>query len=260
MRIYFDHNLLVNLRCNKFDGLIEKVNSDKKNGHVFVFSPAHLEEIAVSNRRSSASLDIIQRDIGFLTGLCGNNSIRPIKGRIFFDTEYPQECYDRVIENYQDNDEAENIDRDIIYAAHDNPGGDPKIVNNHDPINIFYSNIVYQEILLKKLLDEKIITKSEAIDCLSQWPHKILRDRFSALAATVNLIGNWLEKIGYYRENREKSRSRLHDVSHIIYGRYSDFFVSEDQKLIKKSQAIYKILEIPTKVISICEFIEMEIG
>ncbi|MGN6899528.1 hypothetical protein ACTHT7_05795, partial [Neisseria sp. P0017.S010] len=77
---------------------------------------------------------------------------------------------------------------------------------------------------------------------------------FYIVEAYINLAANLLEKLGYYRESENKYRSRLHDVSHMIYGAYCDVFVSADKKMINKLKAIYSALNIPTEVLSLLDF------
>lgn len=60
--------------------------------------------------------------------------------------------------------------------------------------------------------------------------------------------------MGYHREAKDKSRSRLHDVSHIIYAAYCDTFVTADRRLAKKAQAIYSVLGVSTLVVLAKEF------
>lgn len=258
MKIYLDHNLIIYLRNNSNKEFGDKVKAMKENGFDFIFSPAHLEEIAVSAMRHDVEKSIIENDIKFLTELCGSNSLRPkptTLNDVEYGTEYPEDCYKRVIENYSVNDYAEAVDKDIIQRAHDNPFSNPKDVNNQKPKDVL-SHLSYISIILKSLVINKLITQSEAIKKLQSSPNYNLADEFRTLEHSVNCAANLLEKIGYYREDTKKSRSRLHDVSHIIYGRYADIFVTNDKKLLKKTEAIYSLLDIDTKILSMKEFID----
>ncbi|MEC5343181.1 hypothetical protein ABRZ24_11320 [Brenneria populi] len=261
MKIYLDHNIIIYLRNGNADELSRKIDDLKSNGNIFLFSPAHLEEIAVSYKRYNVNKKIIDRDISFLTDLCGNNSLRPnTRESVAVGTEYPIECFQRVIRYYDRNDEAEMIDREVIVDANDNPAGSPQEMNNILPEDVL-EHAHYKERLLCSLVINKYISQEDSIKYFNSWhfdqsPPKIIRDRFCVLEHSINLIANWLEKLGYYREKETKYRSRLHDVSHIIYGRYSDIFVSNDSKLVKKAQAIYAFLGVETKVMLMQQFLD----
>lgn len=256
MKIYLDHNLIVYLRNNSSHRLSDAIEKFKKNDCDFIFSPAHIEEIAVSFMRHDASKEIVDNDLLFLTTLCNKNSLRPAtRDKVLYGTEYPRDCYKRVIEHYKSNDFAEFFEKIVIKDANENPLGTPKEMNNIAPEEVF-NHINYVEMLLLSLRNNGLMTQSEAIANLEAWPNLNIKDKFCALEHSVNLASNWLEKMGYYRENVKKSRSRLHDVSHIIYGRYANVFVSNDKKLLKKAKAIYSLLGISTSVLTIEEFIE----
>jgi hypothetical protein len=73
----------------------------------------------------------------------------------------------------------------------------------------------------------------------------------------IEIVMNFLEKIGYRPESYAKSRSQLHDVTHVIYGSLADIFVSNDDRLRLKARAAYSYLGIRTRVRSFDEFQQM---
>lgn len=259
MKIYLDHNLVVYLRNNSSSELSEKIDNHKKLGSDILYSPAHLEEIAVSQMRNNVEKETVDKDIDFLTALCGKNSIRPIsREEVVIYTEYPRDCYERVISQYHKNDQAESMEKEFFIDVHKNSTSDPKEMNNYNPAELFCETLINKELLLRSLIKNNLISQQEALECLQSGSYKILHNRFCVLEHSFNYIANWLEMIGYYRESEDKSRSRLHDVSHIIYASYSDLFVSNDKKLIKKAAAIYSILEVQTKVMAMGEYLALE--
>ena len=260
MKLYFDYNVISYLRTGKLPTnisceIIYKIDFIKQNFSV-AFSPAHLEDIAVSKMRCGVSDDIVEAEIAFLTKLAGRNSLRPVtreKLKIYYD-EYPIDCYKRVIENYGGNDIAEEIDRFVIEDANKNPISNPKEINNIPPEQVLSENRKYREIISIDLFDHGIVKNHcERIKSL-EWKFDDIKDRFYIFEAYVNFAANLLEKMGYFREKEKKYRSRLHDVSHIIYAAYCDIFVSSDKKMLNKTKAIYSMLDVPTKVISFDEF------
>lgn len=260
MDFYLDYQMIVYLQNVEDKSLSKIVENLKLKGSRFLFSPAHLEEIAVSSKRGTANDDLITSKIDFLTTLCGNNSLRPVsEGILEIYNEPPVCCYGRVINNYHLNDLAESLEYDVISDANNNPAGSPITVNNNQPEKILY-HVQYYEMLLLALMKRGLITVDEMRDslvCLLERKKRhVIMDRHDVLVMSINILANWLEKIGFYREGINASRSRLHDVSHMIYGSYSDFFVSNDKKLLNKTRAIYSFLTIKTKVLSMDEFIK----
>jgi hypothetical protein len=136
--------------------------------------------------------------------------------------------------------------------ANTNPIGSPREMNNIEPQKIL--NKPHYKLLIAEWLLFSSEISTEDFGQSMDWKFSDIKNRFSVFESYVNLAANLLEKIGYHREKKENSRSRLHDVSHIIYGAYCDVFVSADKKMIKKTKAIYSMLEIPTKVLDLNEF------
>jgi len=253
-KIYFDYNVINYLRQGANKKLNEKfccLDDDS----LIVFSPAHLEEIAVSEKRYNVNKNIIREEIGFLKKIAKNHSLRRIsEERLVLFNEYPEDCYRRVIKGYSYNDIAEKIEADVIRDANKNPLGNPKNMNNISPDEVLH-NIIYREMIARELNKLGLIKDSE-VECCIKWNFSDLKeDKHYVFETYVNLAANLLEKIGYFRESKSSSRSRLHDVSHIIYAAYSDIFVSSDKKLLAKSKAIYSMLKISVKVLSTDEFI-----
>ena len=255
--IYLDYNVISYLRTGNFPKNIspklkEKVEFIKEN-YSIAFSPAHLEDIAASKIRCGTSDDVIRSEIEFLTSIAGRNSLRPITRetlKIYYD-EYPIDCYHRVVSGYVGNDLIEPIEKKILEDARSNPLSEPKEMNNISPEDIF--DQFRKKQISCSLYKQGYLSESEIEKSLN-WTFDDIKDKFYIVEAYINLAANLLEKLGYYRESENKYRSRLHDVSHMIYGAYCDVFVSADKKMINKLKAIYSALNIPTEVLSLLDF------
>lgn len=251
-KLYLDYNVTSPLRKGLQPQLSAAFNQAKK-AQLVVFSPAHLEDIAASAMRDGTDPSVIHDEIKFLEEIAGKNALRPIDGyQVVLYAESPKDCYARVVNLYDRNDLAEQIEADVLADAHDQPAGTPKRMNNIAPANVL-RNIRYREFIACTLAAAGIIDMKERSEAL-HWQFEDLKNRFIVFEAYVNLAANLLEKIGYYREARDKSRARLHDVTHIIYAAYCDTFVTADKKLAKKAQAIYSLLGICTEVLTEKEF------
>ncbi|MDO8052354.1 hypothetical protein O3301_28190 [Janthinobacterium sp. SUN211] len=246
-KLYLDFNVISYLRSGLHPALTTAFN-DAAKAQLVVFSPAHLEDIAASAMRDGTAPSITKAEIEFLSKIAGRNALRPVtRDQVDLYDESPQDCYARVVDQYDNNEWAERMEAAVIADAHDKPTGSPKQMNNIPPVDIL-GNIVYRELIARALYAAELISKDEQVEALF-WRFDDLKNRFSVLEASVSLAANMLEKMGYYREARSKSRARLHDVSHIIYAAYCDTFVTADEKLAKKAQAIYSLLGISTQVL-----------
>ncbi len=251
-KLYLDYNIISYLRT-EINPDLTKIFEESAKEQMVVFSPAHLEDIAASSKRDNTNSAITTAEIEFLAKIAGKNALRPINdNELVVYNETPQDCYKRVIDNYEANDLAEACEALILADAHQNPAGNPRETNNIAPEEVL-QHILNRELIAMWLVSNGVINKSECAAVLS-WRFEDIKNRFRVFEAYVNLAANLLEKIGYHREREDRSRSRLHDVSHIIYAAYCDTFVSADKKLTKKAKAIYSLLGIHTRVLTDKEF------
>lgn len=258
-KLYLDYNVISYFRTRNFPKGVffeqENIIDILKEKYSIPFSPAHLEDIAASKMRCNSSDQIIQDEIKFLTLLAENHSMRRVtmeKLQIYYD-ELPIDCYKRVVEQYYVNDWAGDVEKEVLSIAHKNENSSPIKINNTPSNKIL---IDYKERIISITLKNLASLNVNDIDIKKFLNFNEIKERFDAVEMYINVAANILEEIGYYREHREKYRSRMHDVSHIIYGAYCDIFVSEDKKIRKKAQAIYSSLNISTRVISLTELKE----
>lgn len=143
------------------------------------------------------------------------------------------------IENY-------NIQTFESYRKEKNLG--PRRLSNITPENIFNDQHVIREFIIK--LRESGFLKKPTNQKLSN-SHQLRSD-------IITLTLNFLEKIGYKQERNNSSdviRSRMHDVSHAIYGSNADYLITFDKRLQDKLIATYTFFKIPCKVMGKNEFI-----
>jgi len=125
----------------------------------------------------------------------------------------------------------------------------PKRLSQLKPFEVFNNNSVKAE-FSKTLKENKIDTVLTG---------KNLLNNHSNTESIVTVVLNFLEKIGYNQEennNTVKLRSRMHDVSHAIYGAQADYLVTNDVRFRLKLQATYCFLKIPCVVLSPDEFVK----
>jgi hypothetical protein len=246
-KLYLDHNIISYLRKNEFQELNKKIDFLKQDNQI-IYSPAHIEEIAVSKLRDHMNDKVIDEELEYLSKLSNNQTLVPTtREKLKLLNESPTICFKRVIEDYSLNDRAEQIEKNVIADANNNGLGEPREMNNINPKDIFL-NKEYKQYIVQYLVYIGVIGEDDYNKVLN-WKFENFKKKFYILESYINLAANLLEKIGYFREKEEKSRSRMHDVSHIIYSSHCNIFITSDKKLYMKTKAIFSLLEIKTKVI-----------
>lgn len=254
-KLYLDFNVLIYLKDSEDINLINSIQNLKEKDYLIVFSPAHIEEVAVSEKRYNQPREKTDKDLDFISNFTKNNSLRPVtRNNCILFNESPHECYQRVIKDYSKNDLAELIEKNVLEDAHTNPISEPREMNNKKPEDLL-QDIKTKKYILQKLVNNQIIEKKHIKKAL-QWKFKDIKSKFYIFEAYVDMSARYLEKLGFFREKTKKYRSRLHDVSHIIYSAYCDVFVTNDKKLYNKTKAIYSSLNIDTKIYMKDEFIK----
>lgn len=262
---YLDYNIVVRLTEQKEPELTKLIAGINRDSNRIVYSPAHVEEIAVSRMRNDYPEEKIFDKLEFLSKLTNNLELLPFERKdvnilekaegIYFCEEHPVECYKRVIADYARNDYAEAVSESVLTAAKEENifNNDPDIVNNFDPEKILADPIYKLQIsesFFLRMLSDRRKTKHE-LQAIIANDFRDIRKDFPAFECLMEIIFNYLEVLRYHPDKPQKHRSRLHDVTHAIYAAYCSVFVSEDTKLKNKAKAAYSFLGIPTQVVSL---------
>ena len=197
-------------------------------------------------------------------------------GQPFLTKEHPNECYSRVVDNYKNNDYAESNNRTQMESnssIKNNISSHKQIldeIDNRETRNKLFDHWVfsckYQRVVSNGITSvihschiDKIYEEIKLIKCFNNiygegipscgniYREDILDKNFEEFRKDFKLIEimiedlfNIIESKGFYREKIGKARSRLHDVSHAIYGSYFDFFITADKNFAHKASVIYK--------------------
>lgn len=270
-KIYLDYNILVYLMNEKDPLLEELIQSIDRTKFQFIYSPAHIEEIAVSTKRNNYPIEKTKEKLSFLSKLTENTEILPFKRtdvRIIEDLgaylceEHPERCYARVSEDYKNNDLAEKMEEDFLNEVTENNihGNDPNIMNNINPETILSEpkyDIKTKEKIFISLLRLEKYDKCQVLELmggssnLQELTFLSIKKDYRAIETAMEIVFDKLEEIRYRPEKKKNSRSRLHDVSHAIYAAYCDYFITEDSKLFDKTRAAYAYLKQRTTVTNI---------
>lgn len=270
-KIYLEYNILVRLMSGNEPLLEELIRSIDRTKFQLVYSPAHIEEMAVSTKRNNYPLEKTKNKLAFLSRLTNNTEILPFRRndvRVIEDLgaylceEHPESCYARVSENYKNNDLAEKMEEEFLDEAteknvHDN---DPIIMNNINPEDVLSEPIydlqtkeaIFMSLLsLGKYNKDQIRELMGASSELQKFTFSLIKKDFKVIEVAMQIAFNKLEEIRYRPEKKKDFRSRLHDVSHATYAAYCDHFITEDSKLSDKTKSAYAYLKQETTITNI---------
>jgi hypothetical protein len=270
-KIYLDYNIVVRLTCGNEQPLNDLIASIDRSKFQIIYSPAHIEEIAVSTKRHNYPLEKTKEKLDFLSLLTNNiellpfmrNDVRVIEDLgLYLCEEHPENCYERVVAKYENNDLAEQMEEEFLTDATKKNiyGNDPIIINNTAPEIVLLESVYdlsIKEAIFMTLLSTTKYNKDQIRELmgvgskLTEFSFALIKTDFSVIETAMQIVFNELELIRYRPEKQKNYRSRLHDVSHSIYAAYCDYFITEDSKLSYKAKATYAYLKIDTVVMDI---------
>ncbi len=241
--IYFDHNAALDVMSSRDPALTEAVEKARSLGAKFVYSPAHMEEVANILRSPKLTSEQcwahVQEHLQFFSGFTDNWEFLPgQRNPVILKQESPEVCFGRVIVDYDltlfAEDEADKERENIEEQRTKEPPLDvfelPEIAERIDNL-LFYNHF-----------DEPVRGHD-------------LRLAHSPAVWMIHLCFQCLSEFGYGLESKNKTRSAIHDVTHSIYGLNADVFVSKDRRLLGKAKATYQFLSAPSTVLSTEEFV-----
>lgn len=276
MDLYLDHNVITDLMKGN-PALWETISHLKSNGARVIYSPAHIEEVAVILRETS-DIDkgkrFVREHLRFISAITDDWEYRPtIDGPTCVVREKPSVCYKRVMAEYDLTLEAEEINRFArslksenafnevqqeygtgLRVGHGIPldsefraryGIDPKVIGNIPPERLF------DEPHILEAFNADLRNKSLSVTGIGVAEH--LAESHMQRQTSVTLTMNFLERIGFFADKFDKFRSQMHDVTHAIYGSAADIFITRDQHLLYRLRAAYTLLRVPTRVLSVVD-------
>lgn len=262
--IYLDHNMINHIQNNQKEfgdiGI-----SLRKSIYQYVYSPAHLEDLMHGKICNEYITDYLR----ILSDITDDIEIRRlyVDGAPYYCREYPGICLSRVQGNNEELIElsrlVETIDAMLLeegrYVRNNIQDNNmkPGMISALRFDEIFNKDYVYQKI--KSFVWEKYKYDTDKWRDIFQEKENM---RFVNVELIVEVLMKSLQYIGYHSDkvkfddnnNVIKGHSATHDISHVIYAAYADFFVTKDKKLIDKAKAVYSYLGIDTIVLNLDEY------
>lgn len=256
--LYLDYNVYIGLMSNNYS-IIEYTESLKDANYLSVYSPAHIEEVAVSTMRNNYPQDKTNEKLRFISDFNKDYELLPFYRRdtrviysdgIYLCEENPRICYSRVVEDYSRNDYAEEVDRTVLEEAEllNIYKNDPKEFNNTEHSKVLQSvgDDIYK-VFVNSLKSGYGIIYSYDEEFGIKFSE--IKHDFRLVECMFNVVFNFIERLRFYPENKKNYRSRLHDVSHAIYASYSNKFVSGDRNFVNKLLVAYYFLSVDVDIV-----------
>lgn len=262
--IYLDYNIFESYRVNDVEGLRAAVDGIKDD-HILPYSPAHMEDLA----SSLAWQDFEEDEIKPILKLCEDRlqnvidiskmiEVFPGKGhkptRII--EEHPGACLVRVLKYFDRNRALDVRERTMLEQIKATDTKGERSIKNSNLPEDFLSTTEYAAEIQKKFKAscELMNNKQEAGMEDLKWPS--ISQSHTVLEHVFEILMNYLEEVRFRPEDVKKSRSRMHDISHAIYATKADVFISGDKRFCHKLRVAYHYLNVPTKVLSLDDFIK----
>ena len=262
--LYVDWNIFILLKENK--KLFDVLQLDQYE--LVVYSPAHIEDLANSLTKKNIDEEVIEKDLNFLSKTTNNIEIYPNHGdlkcnkAVCIVEENPKECYKRVIRYYNKTMLAESLNRELLEHSKNNKYFDNdinqinnisfdkifgiifnNIISKYQFIHEYNINIINHKLQFPYLSDRIILLENEnfQIDNFNK--------NFFNILIIIEMLANLLDNMGYWKDKIKNAHNRMNDVTHIIYGTFSDKFITIDKRMFRRAKAIYDFLRVDNEVL-----------
>ena len=247
--IYYDYNVFLRWKEGKNAELTHATSLLRTDDFIVLYSPAHVEEIACIARQDKNDDDTadqyVNQHLRALSCLSKNWEIVPDQSKkngSAIIRELPSDCWKNiVVKGYELNYLLESLRLEKKKSL------PPTIIGKRQIPEILSNPIAVE--LIEKHLGKMNLTMA---DVLIGKLHK----NSDLCLKVVSAMYDVLAELGYKREPEKKNRPEMFDICHSIYSAQCDYFITEDKQFREKVREIYRFLNIPTKVMSIAEWIE----
>ncbi|MBH0019662.1 hypothetical protein I6F40_04655 [Pseudoalteromonas sp. SWXJ133] len=276
--IYFDNNIVIDLKNNRSQSVIDAVDKLKKDGHRIIFSPAHLEEIANTVKHHGQSEESADEKVLFLKELTKSYCFLPYPRKTLVSVrnngintykENPKDTYERVFSMHDRNIIAEQHQEEKLLRGEqvEASGSINKVEANNSDIQLTLekyrkdlNKIVrnHHQAMKRDPVFKKFVPKQRMTASMLRFGY--IRSYFPIFEMVVEKLMEHLESQRYFPDKSEKFIASLHDTSHAIYGAYADVFVTNDGNFARKVKAVYEWLGVETRVMTRKEFLEFNVA
>ena len=245
-KLYLDYNIILEMKKN--EEFKRKILKYKKYFRFF-YSPAHVEEIFKAKKTEYK--EEIPELLNLLNEMSDTWELLPPPGEwlggyvtkrekigIIETQENSEKCYKRI-EDWDTRNIIEDLSK--TYLNH-------KDVEKIEEISNFLPERVFKNTEVKQKL--KKFSEKEGVSVYKcEKKYDKIKFDYNKLELVIELLFHFLNEIGYSTNRTEiQALSGIHDNTHCCYATKCDLFITTDNRLSKKSKAIYSFLGIKTKV------------
>lgn len=243
---YLDNNAFIGVKK-----LLDKYKTLRDNpiqNNQIVYGPAHLEELANSNRNNILELTTeIYSDLNILNEITNTVEFLPSECKgIVLVKENSMNGYVRVINEYDKTIIAE-IEEMIFLIFRATIRKEKGLHLRGDNIkNVLESNVA------QKFLSKSFEWYGEYSENKEKFWNKHKED-YDFLFQTMEELSKLIDVLDNNPEPTRLYRSHLHDVTHLIYASHADYFITDDKRLRKKFEEVKRFFGFNTLLLSFKE-------
>lgn len=275
--VYLDTNIQIKIKkdecfLNKLENFLQ---NNKMGKYIFPYSPAHLEDLALSSAVAGgeATEEMITIDLENISKISANQELLPSGGNLseedfekikslgdvskkimdimqknFYSigtpvmknlrelrNENPSECYKRVIDFY---------DRNLIEV---NPTQHSVCSSIKELSNCSKEERKREIELIKKEIYS--ILENNRMQFVQENLFFVLEILFEHYINRLDRVRHWEGKEDINVKKKNLFISRTHDITHIIYASYCRYLITEDKALHQKAKELFELFDLKTKVI-----------
>lgn len=215
----------------------------------YYYSPSHLEDIS----KRELSHEPINPLLSTIEKITSGLFIHRMDSTVRFDYESPSSSYQRF-----NNENSKQISKLVeerrinmlqsgdLFSPQYQTKGHKQGINNKD---LFGRDCELLEVALKQIGATFTLSDIKDLD-IKNIEYKDLNDIIYKLFEAMDILNYWHESL----KNKQRLRSSIHDIEHLIYAIYSNIFVTNDKRLYNRSKAILAYIAPDIYVMSLNEF------
>lgn len=256
--IYLDTNAIINVEKNEQSEKAKNVGYKRslilksKKNFDYYYSPSHVEDI----QKRDSTVEPRESFLNLINEITDSIEIHRVGECVGFDYEDVYSC-NRRVENSLSLDitktiediRLQNISELSLFHPQYASERHRNTINNKD---LFGKDRTLLEDALKAVRAPFKLDEVKGIFS-STIPYIKLNDIVYHFIYAFDVLQYWAEK----KNEQGKIRSAVHDIEHIIYACYSDFFVTADNRLYHRAKGILDWIAPHVKTLQKSEFYDM---
>ncbi len=256
--IYLDTNAIINVEKNEQSEKAKNIGYKRslilksKRKFDYYYSPSHVEDI----QKRDSTIEPRESFLNLINEITDSIEIHRVGEGVSFDYEDVYSCNRRVdnslsldITKTIEDIRLQNISELSLFHPQYASEQHRNTINNK---NLFGKDRALLEDALKAVRAPFKLDEVKGIFS-STIPYVKLNDIVYHFIYAFDVLQYWAEK----KNEQGKIRSAVHDIEHIIYACYSDFFVTADNRLYHRAKGILDWIAPHVKTLQKSEFYDM---